>query len=109
MIRADSLQHEAITDALFAGNFYASQGPEIYDLYIEEGKIHVNCSDVVMILLNTAHRTAQSVYAKQGEVLNKASFAFREDDGYLRITIKDANGKYADTNAYFWGGGMEEK
>ena len=101
MIKADSLQYETITDALFAGNFYASQGPEIYDLYLEDGKIHVTCSDANMILLNTAYRTAQSVYAKPGEVLNEAVFDYEEGDVYLRITVRDANGKYADTNAYF--------
>lgn len=101
MIKAEELKYEAITDALFAGNFYASQGPEIFELYLENGKIHVTCSDAVMILLNTAYRTAQSVYARPGEVLNGASFDYNESDGYLKITVKDVNGKYADTNAYF--------
>lgn len=101
MIKAENLNYETVTDALFAGNFYASQGPEIYDLYIEDGKIHVKCSDADMILLNTVHRSAQSVYANPGESLNEASFAFEENDGYLRITIRDSKGKFADTNAYF--------
>lgn len=101
MIKAPKLEYNSITDALFAGNFYASQGPEIYDLYIEDGKIHIKCSDAVMIILNTAHRTAQSVYAKSGEFINEAVFEFDESDVYIKLTVKDAGGKFADTNAYF--------
>lgn len=90
--------NEAITDALFTGNFYASQGPEIYDLYLEDGKIHVTCSDADMILLNTAWRTAKSAFAKPGEALKEAVFDYNEEDVYLKITVRDKNGKYADTN-----------
>ena len=101
MIKAPNLEYETITDALFAGNFYASQGPEIYELYIEDGKLHVKCSDADMISLNTAYRTAQSVFAKNGEFINQATFEFDDSDVYLRLTIRDKNGKYANTNAYF--------
>lgn len=101
MIKAEKLEYTTITDALFAGNFYASQGPEIYDMYVEDDKIHVKCSDATMILLNTARRSAQAVYANSGETINEAEFTFDENDGYLRITVKDSNGKFADTNAYF--------
>jgi len=101
MIKADSLDYESVTDALFAGNFYASQGPEIYDLYVEDGKIHVTCSDAVMILLNTTHRSAQSVYTTPDKPVNEAVFEYHESDVYLRITVKDAQGRFADTNAYY--------
>ncbi len=101
MIKAPELKYEAITDALFAGNFYASQGPEIYDLYIEDDKIHITCSNVQMIALNTGIRSTQSEFAPKGESLTEAVFSFSEEDKYLRITIKDAYGKYANTSAYF--------
>lgn len=101
MIKAGELKYETIMDALFKGDFYASSGPEIYELYVEDHEIHVTCSDCVMITLNTRQRSAKSVRAERGKVINRASFAFNDDDGYLRITVKDANGCFADTNAYF--------
>ena len=101
MIKAPELKYEAITDALFAGNFYASHSPEIYDLYVEDNKIHITCSDVQMIALNTGKRSTQSEFASKGESLTEAVFSFSEEDKYLRITIKDAYGKYANTSAYF--------
>lgn len=101
MIKADELKYEKITDALFNGNFYASTGPEIYDLYIEDNKIHITCSDASKIILNTGHRASKALFAKPGEVVNEAVFEFNEDDVYLRITVVDKNGNFADTNAYF--------
>ena len=101
MIKAPELKYKSIIDALFAGNFYASQGPEIYDLYIEDNKIHITCSDAQMIALNTCKRSAQSVIARKGESVTEATFTFAEGDGYLRLTVKDSQGRYANTRAYF--------
>lgn len=101
MIKAQKLEYNAITDALFKGNFYASQGPEIHDLYIEDGKICVNCSDVETITLATGRRAAQIACGKIGETVNHAEFAFAKEDVYLRITATDKNGKHANTSAYF--------
>ena len=101
MIKADKLEYNTIMNAIFDGNFYSSQGPEIYELYVENNKIHVKCSDAVAITLNTSRRTAQAVYPEPNDVINEATFTFKDDDGYIRINIKDKEGKYADTNAYF--------
>lgn len=101
MIKAPELKYESITDALFAGNFYASQGPEIYDLYIENYKIYITCSNVQMIAMNTGRRSTKSDFAPKGETLTTTSFSFTEEDKYLRITIKDSQGRYANTSAYF--------
>ena len=101
MIKAENLEYSTITDALFSGNFYASQGPEIYDLYVEDDKIYITCSNASMITLNTNRRSAQSVFASNGESLSEAEFYLESEDKYLRITIKDSQGKYANTNAYF--------
>ncbi len=101
MIKAQKLEYEAITDALFNGDFYASTGPLIYDLYVEDGKIYVTCSDAVMITLNTGNRSSKAVIAPKDKSINIAVFEYNEDDVYLRITIKDKNGNYAFSNAYF--------
>ncbi|MBQ9940046.1 MAG: hypothetical protein IJO74_00695 [Clostridia bacterium] len=103
MIKAEKLEYKAITDALLAGNFYASQGPSIYDLWYEDGIIHIDCSDAVTIELHTANR-AGCVKAKKDDarkVVNTAEFKLRPEDGYVRLTVTDANGKHANTNAYF--------
>jgi len=101
VIKAEKLEYTTITDALFNGNFYASQGPEIFDLYVEDGKIHITCSEASMITLNTNRRSAQSVIAPIGHQINSAEFALDEQDAYIRLTVKDSGGKCANTNAYF--------
>ena len=101
MIKAKNLTYEAITDALFKGNFYASTGPEIYDFYIEDHKLYICCSDAVKISLTTDRRISRCVRSEKFEALNEAVFNIDFECSYFRITIKDTNGNCAYTNAYF--------
>ena len=100
MIKADKLEYRTITAALEAGNFYASQGPEITALWFEDGKVHIECKGAKEIIANYGVRKAGRVVA-DGELLTSASFGFAPDDNYIRITIIDENGLHANTNAYF--------
>lgn len=102
MIKADKLEYKAITKALVDGNFYASQGPEIYNLWFEDEKIHVECSDAVSIKFSTGmRRTAKFTSEIDGGTINSAEFQMYMPDKYVRVTITDKNGKKATTNAYF--------
>jgi hypothetical protein len=98
MIKAQRLEYAAITIALMKGNFYASQGPEIYELWFEDGYINIICSDAKQIVMTTAGRRHDIA---KGEPINQASFKIEPDDVYIRITVTDMHGKHADTNAYF--------
>ena len=101
MIKAEKLDYKAITDALVAGHFYASEGPEIYDLWFERGKIHITCSDADRIILSGSKRKAQIEYAEDGKPLNEAVFEVDREQQYLRVTVIDTDGHHANTNAYF--------
>ena len=46
MVQADALTPEAIMDAMDKGLFYASQGPRIHQLTVEDGMFTVRCSPV---------------------------------------------------------------
>jgi len=101
VFKAEKLDYKTIADALLAGNFYASEGPEIYDLWYEDGKVHIDCSDADRIILHTDSRRAQMAHRKAGETLTSADFDVDPRDEYVRITVIDGAGKHADTNAYF--------
>lgn len=101
MIKADELKYENITDALFSGNFYATTGPEIYDLYVENNQIYISCSEAVKITVNKGVRRSEAVLAEQGETVTEAVFGFEDDDIYVRLTVVDKYGRFANTNAYF--------
>ena len=101
MIKADKLEYKTVTDALLAGHFYASQGPEIHELWMEDGKIHLSCSDAKKIYMTTGRRKARLVLAPKGESVNEAVFEVEPRDIYVRFTVVDGEGLPAQTNAYF--------
>lgn len=102
MIKAEKLEYKTITDAMVAGNFYASQGPEIHNLWFEDGILHIDCSDVKSIRLNTGIRAAKNIVSRDGtSLMNTAEFVIKPEYGYVRLTLTDEDGKHAYTNAYF--------
>ncbi len=101
MIKAEKLEYKTITNAMVNGDFYASQGPEIHNLWFEDGVLHIDCSDVKHIRFNMGVRRSKKFVAEEGGVLNTAELEILPTDMYVRVTICDANGKMAYTNAYF--------
>lgn len=98
MIKATSLDYLTIMEALEKGHFYASWGPNINSLWVEDDSIHITCSPANRIVVTYQSRRS---YALNGKGLTEAVFKLRPDDGYVRITVVDGNGRCADTNAYF--------
>jgi hypothetical protein len=102
MVKAESLTHENILNAIEAGDCYASSGPEIYELYYEDGRVYIKCSEADAVHLYTAgRRRSRTNEVKNNEYVTEASFEILPTDQYFRLTVKDKNGKYANTRAYF--------
>ena len=101
MISADDLSYGTIIDALEKRNFYASTGPEIRELFYEDGHVHITTSDAKRISLLTGGRRAECEFAREGGFVNHAVFNVGKDDQYFRITVLDAAGKTANTRGYF--------
>lgn len=97
MIKAPELTHKAIYSALKAGDFYASMGPEIEEMYIEDKLLHVKTSPAAKIALTTACRQAMVVFAQSPYTsLKEAVFDLRKVyPGYFRITVTDDKGRMA--------------
>lgn len=108
-IKAEKLEYGTIMDALEHGDFYASTGPEIYELYAEGENVYVKTSPAAKISLTTYGRRASVCTGeKAGDKITEAklsSLGFY--DRYVRITVDDGAGHYAWTRAYFDGCGME--
>lgn len=103
VIKADKLDYSSVSKALVNGHFYATEGPEIKNLYIEDGKLYVETSAVNDIRLNTGTRFAKRVYNTNGTPIIRAVFELPADKDlyYIRITATDMGGKCAYSNAYF--------
>lgn len=101
MIKVESLDYRTVTKALEAGDFYASQGPEIHELWVEDGIVHVKTSDAVMISFAYEDRRVDVTRAEKGKRINEASAKLNPYCGYVRVTVKDSNGRFANSNAYY--------
>lgn len=101
MLKLPKLSYEAAVEALKQGDFYASTGPEIHSLFIENDTLHLTCSPVQKIYLVTGGRRCVAQVAKPGETVCAAQIPLRGDEGYVRIDCEDANRRHAYSNAYF--------
>lgn len=100
-VNAESLTYGALIDALLAGRFYASFGPRILDLRVEDGIARIRTSEAAMIGFTTEGRRHGVLHAPKGESITEASFEIRRDDGFVRFFVQDERGARADTQAYF--------
>lgn len=101
MIKADSLDYETITKALSKGNFYASQGPEIKELWYDDGVLHIRTSPVKKIDFVFGSRKAVTKIAEDGEFITEAECEIPDNSIFVRVSARDEKGYPADTNAYF--------
>jgi hypothetical protein len=102
VVKAKSLTEQDICDAIAAGSFYASQGPEIHDFYIEDGTIHFSCSPCARIYATGDLRQAKVAIAEQDEpLLTQFSAKLTGDEKYVRMECYDEHGRKAYTNPIF--------
>lgn len=101
MIKAPELSYDAIMKALENGDFYASTGPEIHEAYVEDGKLHIRCSPVRDVLLNTSGRNGGHIRARAGEPVTEAVFPLEDCYHFFRVTLIDHAGQKAFSRAWF--------
>lgn len=101
MLKLPKLGYAQVMDALRQGDFYASTGPSLHELYMQDDALHVACSPVEKIYVITQGRRCLMQLAPPGETISQAVFPLRGDEGYLRVDCRDAMGRHAYSNAYF--------
>ena len=100
MIWSPSLTYTDVMTALENGDMYASMGPQIHELYVDDGMITLKCSDVESIFFRTGTRRGKYCYDVAGGVINEGVFKVQEEDKYVYACIKDKFGKWAVTRGY---------
>lgn len=101
MIKAASLDYDTVGRALLDGHFYASEGPLIHSLWIEDGYLHVVTSPAAQITMNTGIIHTAFKKAEGGVPVTEAAFPLAPEFGYIRVTVLDSEGHHACSNAYF--------
>lgn len=104
MVRAEN-NINAILEALEAGAFYSSCGPEIHDFRVENNVVSIDCSPVAKIRLQSDCHPTKMVKDAEGN-LTHAEFTLPDADApmaykYIRMTVIDKEGKHAWTNPIF--------
>ena len=90
----------SILQALKDGAFYSSCGPEFFDMYVENGKLIIDCSPVQKIRLHSDCHPTRILRNADGTPLTHGEFD-TAGYGYVRVTIIDKENKYAWTNPIF--------
>lgn len=95
-VQADELSAEAIKRAMDQGLFYASQGPRIEQLTLEDGQLTVRCSAAQRVYFhsNLVWTPGRPVI---GRDLRQATYRLNRERGerFVRCQVIDAQGKSA--------------
>jgi len=111
MIAAPSLTYGDVIGAMERGDLYASNGPEIRSMTLEDGILRISCSPCRLIRVSSECRRIYAVTASDGQLLTEAEidlhswFAVNpergEEKAYFRVTLENSEGRYAWSRAYF--------
>jgi len=102
-IGAKELTYEAVMAALEKGDFYASRGPQIYDLTYdpETREVTAKFSKAVKAMVCTDAFCGNCVAFPEGDTFTEAKFVLKHQPTYFRLTVEDENHVTADSRAYF--------
>ena len=114
MVKAENLQYSTVMTALEKGDFYASTGAKIEEISIENGLLKIVCPNAASVFINTDCRTTKRKVAEKGESFDEAEFDLNDylelakkaaarigTKPFIRVTVKNAEGKTAHSRAYF--------
>ncbi len=97
MVKAGENAPEALLAALKAGQFYASQGPELRNVCVEDGEIVVESSAVERVIVQ-GHASAAICEAGQSLTRVRMSLAKFAESPWVRVTVLDSAGGAAWSN-----------
>ncbi len=100
MILADSLDYASVVDALERGAFYASTGPEITSLSLENGHVSLACSAARRVVMHMSPKRAVSVCNADGSPVTGAEFDIPDYAPYVYFSVFAENGASAHTHAF---------
>lgn len=103
-VSADSLTVGSIMDAVRAGRYYSSSGPEIFSLSEENGHVELECSPCRVIRLVSWPCAGQVIFNA-----SRAAFDIPSDAVYARLECVDALGRTAWSNPFYGNGHPDGK
>ena len=93
--------YKEIIEAMETGNMYSSMGPVFHEVSFENGNLHVECSEVSCIYVNFGSKKPAKILAGSGETLTGGDLSVDSGARYVRVSICDKEGKWANTRGFF--------
>lgn len=108
MICAPALTYDSVIAAMERGDIYASCGPEIHSICLEDNTLTLTCSEAAQVCLETQARYALRCAGENGTPITTAQFDLSvwkqksnsDPNAYIRFTVTAPDGSYAATRAY---------
>lgn len=108
-VKAQALTVDTIMRAMRQGDFYASNGVDLLDVRREAGSLAVDIEDQNYFWPENAASYRTVFSGRDGKVLaevygSTAEYRFKGDEGYVRATVTDSNGRMAWVQPVFLDG-----
>lgn len=112
MIKAERLNYTTVMKALERGDFYASTGPEIKELYLEDNVLHITTSEAATISMVANYRLSMERRGTPEGPITHATFdlsdfiakakahEYPRCTPWVRLEVRDLSGNLAWTRAY---------
>lgn len=102
VFHAKELTYAAIMEAFENGWFYASGGPLLKQLYVEDGFLCVeSLTPLKYVHMISGNRYVGAQRHPDGSPVYEAKFSIRSGCGYMRLEMEDLSGNMAWTNAIY--------
>lgn len=101
MIIPEEFTYKSVIEAMERGNMYSSMGPVFHRVSVDGDTVHIECSDVSHIFLYTGSKTPMHAHAEKGTSINCIDFKIEPNARYIRVSIQDNEGRFADTRGFF--------
>ena len=99
MIFAPELSYDGIINAMKRCDLYASTGPEIKALYVENDRVYIECSPSCSVVIRFETRRSGCKLSNADDI-TFADFDISGDYEHFRLEVKDKYGNKAMTKAY---------
>ncbi len=101
MILSDDLSYDSVITAMETGEMYASQGPLLNEISLEDGIVHVECSPAKRIVLYTGSKAPKYSVAAKGSTITSADLKLDPIAPYFRVAVIDEEGQIASSRGFF--------
>lgn len=95
--RVPELAPESLLDAIKAGHFYATSGPALSSVAVTAARVDIECSPSVAVSCATPLGT-RTLAGSHLVPFKSASFALTGTEAWVRVEIRDAQGRSAWSN-----------